>query len=72
MHTAPQLCVSYAVNASSDIAILSGEGMVALWGALKSVIKHGDRVVSVCNGIYGDGIADMAQSLGGIVEKVHL
>ena len=53
-----------------DIAILSGEGMLALWGALKSVLRPGDIVVSVCNGIYGDGIADMAGRLGAVVHKV--
>ena len=29
----------------NDVAILSGEGMLALWGALKSCILPGDRVV---------------------------
>ena len=43
------------VNTSHDVAILSGEGMVALWGALKSVLKPGDVVVAVCNGVYGSG-----------------
>jgi aspartate aminotransferase-like enzyme len=45
--------------------------MVALWGALKSVLRKGDVVVSVCNGVYGNGIADMASRLGAVVHKVY-
>jgi aspartate aminotransferase-like enzyme len=44
--------------------------MVALWGALKSVLLPGDVVVSVCNGVYGDGIASMAEGLGATVQRV--
>ncbi|RHY85895.1 hypothetical protein DYB35_008106 [Aphanomyces astaci] len=36
-----------------SIAIGSGEGMACLWGALKSVLRPGDVVVSGANGIYG-------------------
>ena len=63
-------CADLKVNTDNDIAILSGEGMVALWGALKSVLRKGDVVVSVCNGVYGNGIADMASRLGAVVHKV--
>jgi len=31
----------------SSVVIFSGEAMVALWGALKSVIKAGDKVLAV-------------------------
>lgn len=44
--------------------------MVALWGALKSVLRAGDMVVALCNGIYGDGIAGMAEGLGATVYRV--
>ena len=53
------------VNAHhSSIAIMSGEGMVALWGAIKSVVKPGDRVLCVSSGLFGDGFADMVKSCG--------
>lgn len=52
------------------IAIMSGEAMVVLWGALKSTLRPGDRVVAVATGVFGYGIADMARSLGAIVEVV--
>ena len=39
-----------------DTAIMTGEGMVALWGALKSCLRPGDRVLSVATGPFGHGI----------------
>ncbi|OHT07294.1 serine-pyruvate aminotransferase/archaeal aspartate aminotransferase [Tritrichomonas foetus] len=52
------------LNTQNKVAIMSGEGMVALWGALKSVVKSGDRVLAVSSGLFGDGFADMAKALG--------
>ncbi len=43
---------------------MSGEGMAALWGALKSVVRAGDDVIAVDNGLYGHGIGQMASGLG--------
>lgn len=54
----------------NDIAILSGEGMLALWGALKSCIVPGDRVLAVATGVFGYGIGDMARSIGAEVRTV--
>lgn len=54
----------------NDIAILSGEGMIALWGALKSVVLPGDRVLAVATGVFGYGIGDMARQIGAQVEVV--
>ncbi|MDZ7373804.1 MAG: alanine--glyoxylate aminotransferase family protein [candidate division KSB1 bacterium] len=52
------------------IAIMSGEAMVGLWGALKSCLRPGDRVVAVATGVFGYGIAEMAASIGAQVEVV--
>ena len=54
------------------IAILSGEGMLALWAALKSCLVAGDRVLSIVTGVFGDGIADMAASVGADVSRIQL
>lgn len=54
----------------NDVAILSGEGMLALWGALKSVIRPGDKVLAVATGIFGYGFAEMARQIGAEVEVV--
>lgn len=52
------------------VAIQSGEGMLALWSALKSVLRPGDKVLAVANGVFGYGIGDMARQLGMEVEVV--
>ena len=61
-----QIRLKHALNCANDdsVAIMSGEAMVALWGAVKSVIVPGDQVVCVSNGIFGDGFAEMAKSVG--------
>jgi len=54
----------------NKVAIMTGEGMVALWGALKSALRPGDRVVAVSTGLFGEGIGEMARSVGAQVEMV--
>jgi aspartate aminotransferase-like enzyme len=54
----------------NQIAIMSGEGMLALWGALKSCIVPGDRVLAVATGVFGYGVGDMARSIGAEVRTV--
>ncbi|HEX2986606.1 MAG TPA: aminotransferase class V-fold PLP-dependent enzyme, partial [Chloroflexota bacterium] len=55
----------------SQMAIMTGEGMAALWGALKSTIRPGDRVLSVATGLFGYGIGEMARAVGAHVEVVE-
>jgi aspartate aminotransferase-like enzyme len=50
---------------------MTGEGMIALWGALKSCIQPGDRVLAVSTGVFGHGIGDMAASIGAEVQWVE-
>ncbi len=54
----------------NQVAILSGEGMLALWAALKSCLKPGDRVLAVGTGVFGYGIGDMARAIGAEVKTV--
>ncbi len=54
----------------NEVTLMTGEGMLGLWGALKSALKPGDSVVSVGTGVFGDGIGDMAASMGCRVEKL--
>jgi aspartate aminotransferase-like enzyme len=54
----------------NQIAIMTGEGMLALWGALKSCLRPGDRVLSVATGIFGYGIGDLARTIGCDVRTV--
>ncbi len=58
------------LSTQSQVVIQSGEGMLALWGALKSCLAAGDRVLSIVTGVFGDGIGDMAASIGAEVRKI--
>lgn len=60
------------LGTKNQIIMQTGEGMWGLWGALKSTIKPGDRVVSLCTGVFGHGIAEMASKIGAEVLKVEL
>ncbi len=53
-----------------SFAIMSGEGMLALWAALKSCLRPGERVLAVATGVFGYGIGDMARSIGAQVRTV--
>ncbi|MCR5562969.1 MAG: aminotransferase class V-fold PLP-dependent enzyme [Desulfovibrio sp.] len=59
-------------DTDDDVVLMSGEGMLALWGALKSTLRPGDAVLTVGTGVFGDGTADMAASMGCRVEKLSL
>lgn len=48
----------------SQVTLQSGEGMLALWGALKSTVRPGDRVLAVATGLFGYGIGEMASHVG--------
>jgi len=54
------------------VVIQSGEGMLALWSALKSCLLPKDRVLAIATGVFGDGIGDMALSMGADVKKIRL
>jgi aspartate aminotransferase-like enzyme len=58
------------LGTTQQVTIQSGEGMLALWGALKSVIRPGDRVLAVATGLFGYGIGNMARQIGAEVEVV--
>lgn len=54
------------------VVIQTGEGMIVLWGALKSCLAPGDRVLSIATGLFGHGIADMAKAVGAEVRVIDL
>lgn len=56
----------------NPIAIMTGEGMLALWAGLKSVLVPGDRVLTIGTGVFGYGIGDMARALGAEVHTIGL
>ena len=65
-----ELGLQSMLGTSNSVTIQSGEAMLVLWGALKSVLKPGDRVLAVGTGLFGYGFADMARQVGAEVEVV--
>ncbi|MCC6147137.1 MAG: alanine--glyoxylate aminotransferase family protein [Anaerolineaceae bacterium] len=58
------------LETKNRVAIQTGEGMIALWGALKSCIAPGDRVLALSTGLFGSGIGEMAASIGADVKTL--
>jgi aspartate aminotransferase-like enzyme len=54
----------------SSVVIMTGEGMIALWGALKSCLVPDDKVLAIGTGLFGFGMGDMARTLGAEVQTV--
>ena len=63
-----QKLLQEVLKTKNDVTIQSGEGMLVLWGAVKSVLKPGDRALVLSNGIFGRGFADMARAVGAEAE----
>ena len=60
------------LKTKNRIAIQTGEGMLALWGALKSCILPGDRVLAISTGLFGLGIGEMASQIRAKVKMINL
>lgn len=59
------------LHTSSDVIVMTGEAMVCLWGALKSVLLKDDKVLAIDVGVFGKGIGEMARTIGADVEFCH-
>lgn len=58
------------LGTQNQVVIQSGEGMLALWAALKSCLLPGDRVLAVASGVFGYGIGEMAKKIGAQVKTI--
>lgn len=56
----------------NKVVIHTGEGMIALWGALKSCLLPGDRVLAIATGVFGYGIGEMAEAIGAVVRTIAI
>ncbi|MFM9414238.1 pyridoxal-phosphate-dependent aminotransferase family protein [Peptococcus simiae] len=53
------------LNTEATTFMMLGEAMVALEGAVVSLVEPGDRVLVLSNGVYGQGFADYVRFVGG-------
>ncbi len=60
------------MQTTNKVVIHTGEGMLVLWGALKSCLLPGDRVLAISTGVFGAGFGEMARSLGAEVRLISL
>jgi aspartate aminotransferase-like enzyme len=72
LYTQTEANLKRILQTRKSVVILLGEGMMALWGALKSCLLPGDRVLAIGTGVYGYGIGEMAASVGAEVRSVGL
>ena len=52
------------MRTKNSIVIQTGEGMLALWGAMKSCLRPGDKVLALSTGLFGYGMGEMAEAIG--------
>ena len=72
LYNATEADLQLICGTRNRIAIQSGEGMLALWGALKSCLLPGERVLAIATGVFGYGIGEMARAIGAEVTMVGL
>jgi len=65
-----EMQLRHILATKNKIAIQTGEGMLALWGALKSCLRPGDKVLAIATGPFGFGIGAMARACGAEVRTV--
>ncbi|MBT5873804.1 MAG: alanine--glyoxylate aminotransferase family protein [Candidatus Latescibacteria bacterium] len=70
LYAETQSQLQHIFQTKNQFAIMTGEGMAGLWGAMKSCIVPGDKVLSVASGIFGYGFSEMAAGLGARVKTV--
>lgn len=52
------------LHTKNDIVITLGEAMSILWASLKCTLRPGGKLLAVSSGLFGDGFAEMARTLG--------
>ena len=54
------------MNASkSDVYVMVGEAMLGLEAAIVNLVKQGNKVLVIANGVFGEGFAELVKMYGG-------
>lgn len=64
LYKATEKALKKIMRTKNSVVIQTGEGMLALWSALKSSLLPGDKVLALSTGLFGYGIGQMAESIG--------
>ncbi|HEV2226419.1 MAG TPA: alanine--glyoxylate aminotransferase family protein [Nitrososphaerales archaeon] len=54
------------MKTKNDVLIMSAEGLLGLEAAVASLVGKGDKVLTVTNGVFGDGFADFVRLYRGV------
>ena len=60
-----------AFQTKADVLLLTGSGTGGLEAAIVNTLSPEDRVLSVCNGYFGERFADIAESFGAKVTRLN-
>ena len=64
LYKATEKSLRKIMKTKNSVVIQTGEGMLVLWGALKSCLKPGDKVLALSTGLFGYGMGEMAEAIG--------
>ncbi len=54
------------MKTKSDVLIMSAEGLLGLEAAVASLVSRGQKVLTITNGVFGDGFVDLVRLYGGV------
>lgn len=54
------------MKTKNDVLVMSGEGYLGLEAAVASLVRRGSKVLTITNGVFGDGFIDLVRLYGGI------
>ena len=70
LYKATEKSLRKIMQTKNSVVIQTGEGMLALWSALKSCLLPGDKVLVLSTGLFGYGMGGMAEAIGCEVRTV--
>ncbi|MDG6910166.1 MAG: alanine--glyoxylate aminotransferase family protein [Nitrososphaerota archaeon] len=54
------------MKTKNDVLIMSAEGLLGLEAAVASLVSKGQKVLTITNGVFGDGFVDLVRLYGGV------
>ncbi|MDG7011970.1 MAG: alanine--glyoxylate aminotransferase family protein [Nitrososphaerota archaeon] len=59
------------MKTKNDVLIMSGEGLLGLEAAVASLVEKGQKVLTIANGVFGEGFVDLVKMYGGVPTSVR-
>lgn len=59
------------MKTKNDVLVMSGEGFLGLEAAVASLVERREKVLTISNGVFGDGFADLVRLYGGVPVMVR-